>query len=256
MIDVLDYAPVAATVLAIPQFLPQIRKLRATGDAAGVSWSWATLTSVNNAAWIGYFALARYWSALVPSSAATLLAGMLAMMLARRGQADARSAALIGAWAALLAAAAIVVGHAGLGALLTAAFVVQVAPCIWTAYRTADPTGVSSATWLLILGELFCWLLYGAHKSDPRLAVLGAVGVTASLLMLARIYATRQYPGADRYRPASSRPDGITMELPAIAGPLPSSTPICHPPASGELTEPALQANACQRNGLATRTPS
>ena len=128
MIDVLDYAPVAATVLAIPQFLPQIRKLRATGDAAGVSWSWATLTSVNNAAWIGYFALARYWSALVPSSAATLLAGMLAMMLARRGRADARSAALISAWAALLATTAIVVGHAGLGALLTAAFVVQVAP--------------------------------------------------------------------------------------------------------------------------------
>ena len=199
MIDVLDYAPVAATVLAIPQFMPQIRKLRATGDAVGVSWSWATLTSVNNAAWIGYFALARYWSALIPSSAATLLAGMLAMMLARRGRADARSAALISAWAALLATTAIVVGHAGLGALLTAAFVVQVAPCIWTAYRTADPTGVSSATWLLILGELSCWLLYGAHKSDPRLTVLGAVGVTASLLMLARIYATR---GALRQRSA------------------------------------------------------
>ena len=191
MIDVLEYAPVAATVLAIPQFLPQIRKLRATGDAVGVSWSWATLTSVNNAAWMAYFALARYWIALVPSCAATLLAGMLAVMLAHRGQAEQRSAVLISAWASLLAAAAIVVGHAGLGALLTAAFVVQVAPCLWTAYRTARPTGVSSATWLLILGELFCWLLYGAHESDPRLTVLGAVGVTASLLMLARIYATR-----------------------------------------------------------------
>jgi uncharacterized protein with PQ loop repeat len=198
LIDVIDYAPVAATVLAIPQFLPQIRKLRATGDAVGISWSWATLTSVNNAAWIAYFALARYWSALVPSSAATLLAGLLAVMLARRGQAEPRSAAAISAWAALLAAAAIVAGRAGLGALLTAAFVIQVAPGIWTAYRTARPTGVSSATWLLILGELFCWLLYGAHKSDPRLTVLGAVGVTASLLMLARIYATRDAVNPER----------------------------------------------------------
>ncbi|MFZ0082057.1 MAG: hypothetical protein WAL13_23390, partial [Trebonia sp.] len=38
-----------------------------------------------------------------------------------------------------------------------------------------------------ILGELGCWLAYGVHESDPRLTVLGALGVTASLLMLARI---------------------------------------------------------------------
>ena len=106
MIDVLDYAPIAATTLAIPQFLPQIVRLRATEDAAGLSWAWALLTSLNNAAWIAYFALARYWSALVPATAATLLAGLLAVMLSRRGQAERRSAGLIAGWAALLAVAA------------------------------------------------------------------------------------------------------------------------------------------------------
>ena len=85
MIDVLDYAPIAATTLAIPQFLPQIVRLRATEDAAGLSWAWALLTSLNNAAWIAYFALARYWSALVPATAATLLAGLLALMLSSPG---------------------------------------------------------------------------------------------------------------------------------------------------------------------------
>ena len=75
MIDLLGYAPFAAAGFAVPQFLPQIRKLRATGDSAGVSPSWAALTSVNNAAWIAYFAMSRYWTALVPSSSATLLAG-------------------------------------------------------------------------------------------------------------------------------------------------------------------------------------
>jgi hypothetical protein len=39
-----------------------------------VSWSWAALTSLNNAAWISYFALARYWTTLVPSISAVLLA--------------------------------------------------------------------------------------------------------------------------------------------------------------------------------------
>ena len=90
MTDVLGYAPIAATAFAVPQFLPQILKLRATHDTAGVSWSWAVLTSLNNAAWIAYFALARYWTALIPSSSATLLAGALAVMLTRRGQARQR----------------------------------------------------------------------------------------------------------------------------------------------------------------------
>jgi uncharacterized protein with PQ loop repeat len=205
MIDVLDYAPIAATTLAIPQFLPQIVKLRATRDTAGLSWAWALLTSLNNAAWIAYFALARYWSALVPAIAATLLAGLLALMLTRRGQAEPRSVGLITGWAALLAAAGALFGRTGLGTLLTAAFAVQVAPSIWTAYRTARPTGVSRATWLLILGELGCWLAYGVHESDPRLTVLGALGVTASLLMLARIYRTRPRV-APRPAGASARP--------------------------------------------------
>src|SRR6266545_6628622 len=96
-----DYAPIAAAAFAIPQFLPQILKLRATDDTAGVSWSWATLTSVNNAAWFAYFALSGYWAALVPASSATLLAGALATMLAQRGRAKSSSTAMISTWAAL-----------------------------------------------------------------------------------------------------------------------------------------------------------
>jgi uncharacterized protein with PQ loop repeat len=188
--DLLDYLPIAAAAFAIPQFLPQLRKLQATGDTAGVSWSWATLTSVNNAAWFAYFALSAYWTALLPSCSATLLAGALATMLARRGQVRARPAVLIGAWVALLAAAFAAAGRAGLGALLTLAFVVQVIPSVWTAYRTARPSGISRGTWLLIFGELSCWTVFGVHKSDPRLMILGLTGVAASLLMLARIRRT------------------------------------------------------------------
>ena len=188
--ELLDYAPFAATAFAIPQFLPQIVKLRATDDTAGVSWSWATLTSLNNAAWLAYFALSGYWTALVPSSAATLLAGVLATMLALRGQAAARPTVLISSWAALLAAGFAVAGRTGLGTLLTAAFVLQVTPSIWTAYRADRPTGIAQGTWMLILGELACWTIFGLHKSDPRLMTLGLTGLTASTLMLSRIHLT------------------------------------------------------------------
>jgi hypothetical protein len=212
MIDLLGYAPIAAAGFAVPQFLPQIRKLRATGDSVGVSSSWAALTSVNNAAWIAYFTMARYWTALVPSSSATLLAGTLAVMLLRRRQPGprpapqpghpgprpgrqprsqpGRAAALIGAWAITLAAAGVVGGRAGLGALLTVAFLLQVTPSVWTAYRTVRPTGISSGTWLLILGELTCWMIFGLHTADPRLITLGASGIIVSVLMLARIHRT------------------------------------------------------------------
>jgi uncharacterized protein with PQ loop repeat len=199
-IHLLDCTSIVATAFAIPQFLPQILKLRATQDTAGVSWSWAILTSINNGAWIAYFALERYWTALVPATSATVLAGMLAVVLIRRGQATLRPSVLIGAWAALLVAAYPVVGRAGLGTLLTAAFFVQVAPSLWAAYRTARPTGISSGTWLLILGELSCWLVFGLYKSDPRLIALGVTGVIASTLILARIHrtSTREQPAAPR----------------------------------------------------------
>jgi hypothetical protein len=209
MADLLDALPIAAAAFAIPQFLPQLRKLRSTGDSAGLSWPWAALTSVNNAAWLAYFALSAYWAALAPSSSATLLAGALAAMLALRGQAKVRPAVLIGAWAALLAAAFTLAGRAGLGTLLTAAFVLQVTPSIWTAYRTARPTGISRGTWLLILGELSCWTIFGVHQSDPRLLVLGSTGVAAGLLMLARIRRTtkpnRRQRRSDLSRLASQR---------------------------------------------------
>jgi len=182
----MDWLPIIAAVFAVPQFLPQIARVRRTGDVAGVSWTWAALTSVSNAGWIGYFALSRFWTSLVPAISATVLAGVLAVLLGRRAGVRRRPVAITAGWAALLAVAGVVGGRAALGIALTASFVFQVAPSVWTAYRTARPTGIARGTWLLILGELLCWGIYGPYKADPRLTVLGWTGVVASLLMLAR----------------------------------------------------------------------
>lgn len=187
MEHLLGYLPIVAAAFAIPQFLPQIIKLRRTRDTAGVSWAWAALTSLNNAAWLCYFTLSEYWTAVLPSSSATVLAGAIATTLALRGHVTSGAVASISAWASLLAAGYALAGRVGLGTLLTVAFAVQLAPSLWTAYRTARPTGVAHGTWLLILGELSCWMTFGLYRSDPRLIVLGITGVTASLLMLARV---------------------------------------------------------------------
>src|SRR5919197_5635014 len=98
----LDFLPIAAACFGIPQYLPQILKLRRTGDTAGVSWSWATLTSINNAAWFGYFLASGYWTASLPSTAASTLAGAVSVLLVRRGALNRRAIGWIAAWAALL----------------------------------------------------------------------------------------------------------------------------------------------------------
>jgi hypothetical protein len=201
--DLIDALPIAAAVFAAPQFLPQLLGVRRTGDRAGVSWSWAALTSVGNAAWTVYFALSAMWTALVPSISATVLAGVLAAMLARDGV-RLRPAITVAGWTALLVAAWAVSGRAGLGTALAVSFVLQVTPSVWTAYRTRRPTGISRGTWLLILGELGCWGWYGLAESDPRLAVLGCTGVVASLLMLARARRPARPDGEDG-RPAAAQ---------------------------------------------------
>ena len=186
MSGALDWLPVAAAVFAVPQFLPQLAHVWRPGGVAGVSWSWAALTSVSNGGWIAYFALSGFWTALVAAISVTVLAGVLAVLLARLGGISRRPAALTAGWAALLALSWAVAGRVGLGTALAASFLLQVVPSVWTAYRTDRPTGISAGTWLLILAELLCWGLYGLHKSDPRLIVLGWTGVATSLLMVAR----------------------------------------------------------------------
>lgn len=184
--DVIATLPVLAAGFAIPQFIPQITKLRRTDDTAGLSTSWALLTAINNTAWFGYFAASHYWLALIPSSSAALLGGYLGFSLRRRPRALRRGTwTLIGIWAVLLGATA-AVDRRLLGVILTAAFLVQIVPAVSTAYRTRLPTGIARGTWLLILAETSCWALFGTAKRDIPLVALGATGVISALLMLNR----------------------------------------------------------------------
>ena len=182
--------PVLAAGFAVPQFVPQILKLRRTNDTAGLSTPWALLTGINNGAWFGYFAASRYWFALLPASSAALLGGGLGIMLTRRQGITARSTVVIGAWIIVLAAAASL-DRRLLGATLTGAFLVQVIPAVTTAYRTRHPTGIARGTWLLVLGELSCWVAFGAAQHDGPLIALGTTGVITALLMLNRTRTTR-----------------------------------------------------------------
>jgi uncharacterized protein with PQ loop repeat len=185
-IDLVAVLPVLAAGFAVPQFLPQILKLRRTHDTAGLSTLWALLTGINNAAWFGYFAASHYWFALIPSSSAALLGASLGIMLMRRGRGLVRRGrVLVCAWSlALVVAAAI--DRRLLGVILTGAFLVQVLPAVTMAYRTRNPSGIARGTWRLILAEVSCWAVFGAANRDGPLIVLGTTGIASALLLLHR----------------------------------------------------------------------
>jgi hypothetical protein len=85
-------------------------------------------------------------------------------------------------------------GPSALGAFLTAALVIQVAPSLWTAYTTPNPTGISSGTWWLVLGELTCWAIFGTYQRDVPLIVLGISGILTAALMLYRAHTATRSP--------------------------------------------------------------
>jgi hypothetical protein len=193
-IDVVAVLPVLAAGFAVPQFLPQILKLRRSRDTAGLSTPWALLTGINNAAWFGYFAASRYWFALIPSSSAAVLGVSLGMMLMRCGRGLAgRSSVLIGAWTVVLVLAG-ALDRRLLGIMLTGAFLVQVVPAVTTAYRTRHPTGIARGTWRLVLAEVSCWAVFGAANHDGPLILLGTTGIASALLMLHRARSTTTTP--------------------------------------------------------------
>jgi uncharacterized protein with PQ loop repeat len=193
--DLIAVLPVLAAGFAVPQFVPQILRLRRTKDTAGLSTHWALLTSINNAAWFGYFAALRYWAALIPSTSAALLGGCLAIMLNQRHKLAPRGWAMIGTWAVMLSAAASIDRHL-LGVLLIGGFLIQVIPAVSMAYRTRQPTGIARGTWRLFLAELSCWAMFGAAKRDGPLIVLGTTGVVSALLILHRVRSAANQPVA------------------------------------------------------------
>jgi uncharacterized protein with PQ loop repeat len=185
--------PLAAAVLAVPQFLPQLARARRAQSIAGVSWSWAALTSVSNCGWLTYFSLSHLWTGLVPAVAACGLSGWLAVVLARRlGGVPVRPALLALGWAGVLVVSTVLFGRVGLGSAMAVAFAVQMTPPVLAVYRSADTSGVALGTWWMIFGELACWGVFGLHEHDGRLIVLGATGVVASVLVIVRVVVARR----------------------------------------------------------------
>lgn len=190
-IDVAMAIAIVATALTLVCGWPQLRRIRRTGDVSGVSLSTATLGIASEAGWLVYLSGEGLWSAM-PESVLTIGVDLLvAVALLRAGARGVQAAGAAGVWCGVLVGSRFIGGPASLAVLLSITYAVQLAPSVWTAWRTWCPTGLATHAWTIRLAQSLLWGAYGALRGDMPLLTLGAIGSAASVAVLARILATR-----------------------------------------------------------------
>jgi uncharacterized protein with PQ loop repeat len=186
-----NIAVVAATMGTIAFLVPQISKLIRTGDSSGVSTTWASLGLVTNVGWAAYLSSQGFWIAIL-APIFTIVAYALTMWALVRTGRDPRQSYLLGAvWGVLLTATALVAGWTALGVVLGLSYGVMLTPSVWTAFRTANPSGISPGTWRIGIVEALLWGYYGWFHADIGILTFSVVGLVGSMLMLTRYHSTR-----------------------------------------------------------------
>lgn len=200
-----DVAIIAATVLAASALVPQVLKLLRTRTPDGVSATWAAFGVVTNVAWAVYLTSQALWLTL-PAVVMVVTGYAVTFALLRRLGGAAGASSLLGAgWAFTLATIGALGGWTVLGTVLGFSYAVQVAPGVWTAYRTYLPAGISPGTWWIVLVEGLLWGYYGWWHGDTPLMIFAVVATVASIAMLARYSATRRrLPSEELTAPAAT----------------------------------------------------
>ena len=91
----------------------------------------------------------------------------------------------------MLTATPLIGGWTALGVALGLSFGVMMAPSIWVAFRTPDPSGIAPVAWWLGLAEGLLWGFYGWHHADEGLLTFTAIAIAGSVAMLLRYWVTR-----------------------------------------------------------------
>jgi uncharacterized protein with PQ loop repeat len=191
-----EFVGAAAMVVTAVAVLPQLVRILRVRSTAGVSPVWAMLGVVSTGAWTAYTAARGLWWATLADALSCLAYTAAVVVLARNGV---RPRYVAGAlWLCVFIVSYVVGGLSGVGAVLAVAFLIQVAPSIWTAYQSEDLRGASLGTWLLTCTEGALWGFYGLVKGDLAVLAFGLFAVFASLLMILRI----RWWGRQRSSPA------------------------------------------------------
>ncbi len=191
---------VVANICGAGMIVPQVVRLRRTGDAAGVSAAWTGVGLGLNLWWAAYAVAEQLWGLLPVSVVALFLYAAMAWelrlleggrLLTPSGGATAIGGTGLGVLSTTVppALALLIGGWTGVGLTLGVAYAVQFLPALASVVGSVVRTGVSSLTWIMALTEASIWMLYGWSLADPALVIGGMGGGLAAgaiLMVLAR----------------------------------------------------------------------
>lgn len=199
--QLLTVVVIVANVVGATMAIPQARKVLRSRRVDGVSAVWAAISAAVNAAWIPY-GLATGDVGIIPVSVVSVMAYLtIAVGICRFGdravgRVVVRMVASAGGILVVPAAVLVVQGWAAAGVALGLLYGVQLSPAVVAVYRTADVSGVSTATWVIAFTEAALWGVYGFGRADAGLLSLAASGMFMASLVLARLVVRR--PRRDR----------------------------------------------------------
>ena len=182
---VVQFIGAAALLVTATAVIPQTIRMIRVDSTAGVSPVWAMLGAVSTGVWTYYTAARGLWWATVADGLACLSYLSSVHVLARHGITPRLAAG--SAWLGVFVIGYLFAGLDGVGAVLAFAFVVQVAPSIWTTYRQSNLLGSSILTWSLTLAEGVLWFSYGWIEDDAAVTIFGLLALLAGTLMVARL---------------------------------------------------------------------
>lgn len=210
--DSVAAAAIAATALSAFQLIPQLIRSVRLRSTAGLSASWAAIGLILNLGWVAYRSSQQLWVSLPSPIIATCLYLALLVLVLRDG--SPRYAVAAGALAtiAALAGAHLFGGWLVVGSVLGIGGGVQVAPAVWSAYRSTG-TAIAPGLWFAGLGQAVLWGFFGVANGDTAFVLYGVAMGAGSLAILLRCAAGRR-PLVKRRRMSPQR---IVTRLAAAA---------------------------------------
>ena len=188
---------VLTTLLAVGYGVPQWLKVRRTGSVAGVSVPSISCALVSAVAWVLYGVwLQDIWVVLTSGAAIPGLTAALVVLL--RSHASRDGLWMTWAWIGTITAAAAVVpwSEAPITLVLGCSILWYVAPAMWTAWTSADVSGVSRSAWILLLVESAVCTAYGVLADVPAYLVYAAIASVGAISVLVRLALPAQDCGA------------------------------------------------------------
>ena len=175
----------AGTLIGLVRALPQFVRLFRTRDAHGVSLDSAATSSIVSFGWATYGVLTEQLPVTLATGSSGVVFAFITVLALRLGRrpSEFRAAPV---WFVVLAVAVAGAGATGLGVLLPVSVLVANGPQLLVAFREADLTGLSAATWSLSSSDGAVWLTYALVTGDRAILVFGILQLTTSAAIVVR----------------------------------------------------------------------